>query len=122
MSWTEQRRSSEFVMGQNKEISLLPMKQQDSKCMPFHVKKSVPSFYFCELLYDLDVFYDQYLTSWNLALCSTNIQLSPCYKKHCLSAMTILWYYHLFSFPSIVKAESSDWVCRLGCVIIANKS
>lgn len=54
------------------------------------VKNSVPSFYFCEFSYHLIVFYDQYLTSWNLALCNSNIQLCPRCKKLCLSVMTIL--------------------------------
>lgn len=112
VSWMEQRRSSEFLMDQSKEIALLPVKQMHAVT----VKNSALSFYFCALFYHLIVFYDPYLTSW------TNIQLCPCCENRCLSVMTIMWYYHSLSFSSIVKAESSDWVCRLGCVIITNKS
>lgn len=85
-------------------------------------KNPVPSFYSCELLYHLNVFYDQNLTGWNLVLWSTNTQMCPHSEKCCLSAMTIPWHYLLFSSSSMVTAQPNAWLCRSGCVIITNKS
>lgn len=119
MSWTEQRCSSELLMGQDKDISLLPTAMGEK----MHATVKNQSLLFIAVnSYHLNVFYDQSLTGWNLALRSTNTQSCPHSEKCCLSAMTILWYYLLFSSSSIITAEPNAWLCRWGCVIITNKS
>lgn len=121
MSWTEQMLLWAFN-GPDQGHSFAAYTAIGEKTNAIAAKKSFSSFYSCELWYHLNVFHDQNLTSWNLALWSTNTQLCPRSEECCLSAMTILWYHTLFSSSSIVKAEPNDRVCSSGCVIITNNS
>lgn len=102
----------QFLMGQDHAISLLPTKQQASRCMPsLSTVRSLFNFWISS---DCILWPGAY--QWE----SGFVQLRLHHKDHCVcSNHPVIW--PVVRLSSVVGAEFSDCICRLRCVVIANK-